>query len=69
MPIGLIAGYRGGRVDAVLMRPLDLLLALPALLLAIALIAIIGPGTSIVLVADRRSSTRPILARVVRGSR
>ena len=45
------------------MRPLDLLLALPALLLAISLIAIIGPG-SLVLVAGIAIIYLPILARV-----
>ena len=44
VPLGLIAGYCGGWVDTVIMRPVDMLLALPALLLAIALIAIVGPG-------------------------
>ena len=45
VPLGLLAGFRGGWVDTVIMRPLDMLLALPALLLAITLIAIVGPGT------------------------
>lgn len=67
VPIGLIAGFRGGRVDAFLMRPLDLLLALPALLLALGLIAIVGPGALVTLVAAALIYV-PILARVVRGS-
>lgn len=67
VPIGLIAGFKGGRVDALLMRPLDLLLALPALLLALGLIAIVGPGALVTLVAVALIYV-PILARVVRGS-
>ena len=67
VPIGLLAGYRGGWVDAALMRPVDLLLALPAMLLAVSLIAILGPGTLIALFAIAVIYL-PILARVVRGS-
>jgi peptide/nickel transport system permease protein len=67
VPLGLVAGYRGGWVDMVLMRPLDLLLALPAMLLAVSLIAILGPGTLIALIAIAVIYL-PILARVVRGS-
>jgi len=67
VPIGLVAGFRGGRIDALLMRPLDLLLALPALLLALGLIAIVGPGALVTLVAAALIYM-PILARVVRGS-
>lgn len=66
-PIGLLAGFRGGWVDALLMRPIDLLLALPALLLAVALIAIVGPGALIALVAIALIYL-PIVARVVRSS-
>jgi len=44
VPIGLAAGYNGGRLDAVLMRAMDGLLAFPALLLAIMVIAALGPG-------------------------
>ncbi|HEV2036777.1 MAG TPA: ABC transporter permease [Candidatus Dormibacteraeota bacterium] len=67
IPVGLAAGYFGGWVDNLLMRPLDLLLAFPALLLAIAFIAIVGPGTFVALLAIAIIYT-PILARVVRGS-
>lgn len=67
VPLGLIAGFRGGRVDSLVMRPLDLLLALPALLLAVSLITILGPGALTVLVAAALIYV-PILARVVRGS-
>src|SRR4051794_24352347 len=49
--LGLLAGYFRGLLDALLMRTLDMLLALPALLLAIALIAIAGPGIWIVILA------------------
>lgn len=44
VPIGLVAGYAGGGVDAVLMRLVDVLLAFPAILLAMGLIAILGQG-------------------------
>jgi peptide/nickel transport system permease protein len=66
-PIGLVAGFRGGWVDGLLMRPIDLLLALPALLLAVALIAIVGPGALIALLAISIIYL-PIIARVVRSS-
>jgi peptide/nickel transport system permease protein len=67
IPIGLVAGYFGGWIDTVLMRPIDMLLALPALLLAVGLIAIVGPGSLIALVAIAVIYV-PILARVVRSS-
>jgi peptide/nickel transport system permease protein len=67
LPIGIVAGYFGGAVDNVLMRPIDLLLALPALLLAISLISITGPGELVALFAIA-TIYLPILARVVRSS-
>src|SRR5271170_4178910 len=42
--LGLIAGFVGGAVDALVMRLMDIMLALPTLLLAIAVVAILGPG-------------------------
>lgn len=67
IPLGLLAGYRGGWVSQAIMRPIDLLLALPALLLAISLIAILGEGSLVALVAIA-IIYMPILARVVRAS-
>lgn len=67
VPLGLLSGYRGGWVDTIVMRPLDLLLALPALLMAITFIAIIGPGAQVALIAIALIYL-PIVARVVRGS-
>jgi peptide/nickel transport system permease protein len=49
--IGLVAGYFGGRVDAVLMRLTDLFMAFPGILLAIALVAVLGPALRNVVVA------------------
>jgi peptide/nickel transport system permease protein len=67
VPLGMLAGYHGGWVDSLLMRPIDKMLALPALLLAVALIAIVGPGSDIALFAIA-VIYMPILARVVRSS-
>jgi peptide/nickel transport system permease protein len=67
VPLGLLSGFSGGWVDSIIMRPLDLLLALPALLLAITLIAIVGPGALVALIAIAIIYL-PIVARVTRGS-
>lgn len=67
IPIGLISGYIGGLTDLFLMRVVDLLLAFPALLLAISLIAILGPGGLVALFAIAIIYI-PILARVTRSS-
>lgn len=49
--IGLISGYYGGLLDTLLMRSVDVLLAFPGLLLAIALVAVLGPSLSNVVLA------------------
>ncbi|HTG47454.1 MAG TPA: ABC transporter permease [Actinomycetota bacterium] len=67
VPLGLYAGYHGGWVDTAIMRPIDMVLALPAMLLAVALIAVLGPGTNISAIAIA-IIYMPILARVVRSS-
>lgn len=49
--IGLIAGFFGGWVDAVIMRVMDVILAFPSLLLALVLVAILGPGLTNAMIA------------------
>ena len=65
--LGAISGFYGGLVDNVIMRCIDVLLAIPGVLLAIAMAAALGPGLQNVMVAVGISST-PGFARVVRSS-
>jgi peptide/nickel transport system permease protein len=65
--IGLFAGFYGRWVDDVLMRIMDVLFAFPAVLLAIAILAIRGPGTSNTIIAIAVVYV-PIFARVTRAS-
>lgn len=67
IPLGALAGYFGGWVDILISRPLEMLLVLPALLLAISLIAIVGPGATVAALAIALIYL-PILARVMRAS-
>jgi len=64
---GLFAGYFKGWADSTTMRIVDLMLAFPALLLAIMLIAILGPGSLVVVLAIGAIYI-PIFARVSRSS-
>jgi peptide/nickel transport system permease protein len=64
--IGLFAAWWGGLWDGVLMRVMDVLLAFPAILLALLIIAIVGPGTFTSVAAIAIVYT-PIFARVGRG--
>lgn len=67
LPLGMLAGYFGGAVDNLLMRPLDLLMAFPPILLAVLLIAVFGTGQIVVILALAIIYV-PIMARVVRGA-
>lgn len=49
--LGAIAGYFGGRIDTLIMRICDMLLAFPGILLAIALVAVLGPSLNNVILA------------------
>ena len=64
--LGLISGYWGGWADNLIMRLMDIMLAFPALLLAIAIVAILGPGLMNMLIAIALVST-PSYARLVRA--
>lgn len=66
VPLGVLAGMRGGRLGALLMRGSDILLAFPGLLLAIVLGAVYGAGTVTAMVALGIGSI-PAFARVARG--
>ena len=66
VPIGALSGYAGGAIDNVLMRCMDALLAFPALLLALGLVAIMGPGSTSTTLAIGIVYT-PGVARLTRG--
>jgi ABC-type dipeptide/oligopeptide/nickel transport system permease subunit len=65
--LGALSGYFGGWVDNVIMRFMDVLLAFPSLLLAIAIVTVLGPGLINALLAIGIVSI-PAYARVVRAS-
>ncbi|RUT34408.1 dipeptide/oligopeptide/nickel ABC transporter permease/ATP-binding protein [Arsenicitalea aurantiaca] len=64
--IGLVAGYARGRVDNVLMRGIDMIMAFPYILLALAIVAALGPGLLNALYAIAVVNI-PFFARNVRG--
>jgi peptide/nickel transport system permease protein len=65
--IGLLAGYRRGALDSVLMRGIDVLMAFPYLLLALAIVAALGPGLTHAMLAIAVVNV-PFFARTVRGT-
>lgn len=65
--LGAIAGFAGGWIDNVIMRLMDILLAFPGLLLAIAVVSILGPGLMNMLYAIAFVSI-PTYARIMRAS-
>jgi peptide/nickel transport system permease protein len=65
--IGLVAGYFGGRLDALIMRLVDILMAFPALLLAITIVASLGPGLRNSMLAVSIVGI-PFYVRIVRSS-
>ena len=67
IPLGTIAGFYGGRIDNLIMRLMDVMLAFPIFLLAIVLMVILEPSTMNVVLALAIVRI-PILARIVRGS-
>jgi peptide/nickel transport system permease protein len=65
--LGAVAGYVGGVIDSTIMRLMDIMLAIPGLLLAIGIVAALGPGLKEVMIAVGLANV-PIFARLVRGS-
>ena len=66
VPLGLVSGYLGGAVDGLLMRMIDAMLAIPFLILAIALAAFLGPNLTNAMIAIGVAQT-PIFTRLTRG--
>ncbi len=64
--VGLLAGYRGGRTDTIIMRAVDTLFSFPGLLLALTILAVVGPGFwTLAIVLSLRIWM--VFARVTRG--
>jgi peptide/nickel transport system permease protein len=66
LPLGIVSGYFGGRIDNALMRIIDALLSFPVLLLALTISAVLGPNLQNTVIAIGVAFT-PFLARIVRG--
>lgn len=65
--LGIISGYYGRRTDSIIMRLMDILLAFPGILLALAIVTVLGGSLVNVVIAVAISSI-PVFARIVRGS-
>jgi peptide/nickel transport system permease protein len=67
VPLGLVSGFVGGRLDNAIMRLMDAFLTFPPLLLAVAVVGLLGPSIQNVVIALGLVQA-PVLARMVRGS-
>jgi peptide/nickel transport system permease protein len=67
VPVGLLAGFAGGLVDVVIGRFIDAMLAIPFLILAIALAAFLGPSLENAMIAIGVTAT-PVFVRISRGA-
>lgn len=67
VPLGILSGYLGGRIDALISSFVDVLLTIPAIVLAIAIVAVVGPGMEGLIVAISVSYA-PRVARIARGA-
>jgi len=67
VPIGALSGYYGGKLDIVVQRFIDIMIAFPGILLAIVVVTVLGVGVANVMIATGIASV-PIYARLVRGS-
>jgi peptide/nickel transport system permease protein len=67
MTLGAVAGFVGGKLDTVIMRTMDIMLAIPGLLLAIGLVALLGQGLWQIMLAVGIVNV-PIFTRLMRGS-
>jgi peptide/nickel transport system permease protein len=65
--VGMIAGYRGGKIDIVLMQVMDVILAFPSLILGLALVALMGATVTNIVIAIAFTAT-PAFARIARAA-
>lgn len=65
--LGIVSGYYGGKIDTIIMRVMDVLLAFPGILLALAIVSVLGGSLTNVIIAVSIFSV-PAFARIVRGS-
>jgi peptide/nickel transport system permease protein len=65
--LGAVAGYAGGFIDTIIMRCMDIMLAIPGLLMAIGITAMLGPSLYHIMIAVGVTNI-PIFARLLRGS-
>ena len=66
VPLGLAAGFYGGRLDDVLMRLTDAMLAIPNLILALTVVAVLGPGLGKAMIAIA-AALMPVFMRIMRA--
>lgn len=67
IPLGLVSGYFGGVVDSVVMRLMDMMFAFPAIILALAIVAVLGPSLVNAMIAIGVMQI-PLFARLVRAA-
>lgn len=67
VPLGLISGYFGGRIDTLIMRLMDMLFAFPSIILALAIVAVLGPSLLNAMLAIGFMQI-PLFARLVRSA-
>ncbi|MDQ3694028.1 MAG: ABC transporter permease [Chloroflexota bacterium] len=67
VPLGLLSGFRGGWLDSIMMRLVDMLLAFPGILLAIVIVGALGPGLENTLTAVAITNI-PFYLRLMRGT-
>jgi ABC-type dipeptide/oligopeptide/nickel transport system permease subunit len=67
IPLGVLAGYFGGRVETLVTAAVDVMLTIPAIVLAIAIVSVVGPGLEGLVVAIAVSFA-PRIARITRGA-
>ncbi len=67
VPLGMLSGYRGGWLDSLLMRLVDMMLAFPYILLAIVIVGALGPGLRNTLIAVSVTSI-PFYLRIMRSA-